>query len=219
MSRVLVIEDSPDYLPPNSYASARVIVGVDASAGVSSQTDPLPVVLRITGPARSVVQNGRILTTKLEGCIVNGAGENAQCVEALRLHFDTRARHQTECRFESHHPAKRGRPDHRARCLGAHRDAYHAGCHGSCRTRRRSAGCVLEILWVARFGRIGAGQFGGRGFADDNGACRFGERDTGGIKFCDIACVNRRAADRGHARYIDDVFHAERDAVQRPALC
>lgn len=69
----LVVEDSPDYLPPNSYAPARVIVGVDASAGVSSQTDPLPVVLRITGPARSVMHNGKVLTTRIEGCIVNGA--------------------------------------------------------------------------------------------------------------------------------------------------
>ena len=57
------VEDSPEYLPPNSYAPARVIVGVDASAGVTSQTDPLPVVLRITGPARSVVNNGKLLTT------------------------------------------------------------------------------------------------------------------------------------------------------------
>ena len=69
----LVIEDSPDYLPPNSYATARVIVGVDASAGVASQTDPLPVVLRITGPARSVLQNGRVLTTRIQGCVINGA--------------------------------------------------------------------------------------------------------------------------------------------------
>ncbi|MEO6716170.1 MAG: TrbI/VirB10 family protein [Novosphingobium sp.] len=69
----LVTEDSPDYLPPNSYASARVIVGVDAPAGVSSQTDPLPVILRITGPARSVVQNGKVLTTRIQGCVVNGA--------------------------------------------------------------------------------------------------------------------------------------------------
>jgi conjugal transfer pilus assembly protein TraB len=67
------VEDSPDYLPPNSYASARVIVGVDASAGVASQTDPLPVVLRITGPARSVMQNGKVLTTRIQGCVVNGA--------------------------------------------------------------------------------------------------------------------------------------------------
>jgi conjugal transfer pilus assembly protein TraB len=69
----LLIEDSPDYLPPNSYAPAKVIVGVDASAGVASQTDPLPVVLRITGPARSVMHNGRLLTTRLTGCVVNGA--------------------------------------------------------------------------------------------------------------------------------------------------
>lgn len=69
----VTVEDSPDYLPPNSYASARVIVGVDASAGVSSQTDPLPVVLRITGPARSVMQNGKVLTTRIQGCVVNGA--------------------------------------------------------------------------------------------------------------------------------------------------
>jgi conjugal transfer pilus assembly protein TraB len=53
--------------------SARVIVGVDASAGVASQTDPLPVVLRITGPARSVMQNGKVLTTRIQGCVVNGA--------------------------------------------------------------------------------------------------------------------------------------------------
>ncbi|WP_176593143.1 TraB/VirB10 family protein [Sphingobium sp. EM0848] len=68
-----VYTDSPNYLPPNSFARARVIVGVDASAGVNSQTDPLPVVLRITGPARSVFANGRLLTTRIEGCLINGA--------------------------------------------------------------------------------------------------------------------------------------------------
>ncbi|GAY24771.1 MULTISPECIES: TraB/VirB10 family protein [Sphingobium] len=68
-----VYTDSPNYLPPNSFARARVIVGVDASAGVNSQTDPLPVVLRITGPARSVFANGKLLTTKIEGCLINGA--------------------------------------------------------------------------------------------------------------------------------------------------
>ena len=68
-----VFSDSPDYLPANSFAKARVIVGVDASAGVSSQTDPLPVVLRIIGPARSVADNGKVLTTKVQGCLINGA--------------------------------------------------------------------------------------------------------------------------------------------------
>lgn len=68
-----VYSDSPDYLPANSFATARVIVGVDASVGVASQTDPLPVVLRITGPARSVADKGRVLTTKIQGCLINGA--------------------------------------------------------------------------------------------------------------------------------------------------
>jgi conjugal transfer pilus assembly protein TraB len=72
-SPALMLEASRDYLPPNSYAPARVIVGVDASTGVASQTDPLPVVLRITGPARSVVSGKRLLTTDLTGCLVNGA--------------------------------------------------------------------------------------------------------------------------------------------------
>ena len=68
-----VYTDSPNYLPPNSFASAKVIVGVDAAAGTASQTDPLPVVLRVTGPARSVLQNGKLLTTKIQGCLINGA--------------------------------------------------------------------------------------------------------------------------------------------------
>lgn len=78
-----VIEASPDYLPPNSYAPARVVVGVDASAGVVSQTDPLPVLLRITGSARSVVNNGKVLTTSLEGCVVSGAARGDLSAEKI----------------------------------------------------------------------------------------------------------------------------------------
>ncbi|MCY1669618.1 conjugal transfer protein TraB [Novosphingobium sp. SL115] len=68
-----VYTDSANYLPPNSIAVAKVIVGVDANAGVRSETDPLPVVLRITGPARSVYDRGRLLRTQISGCLVNGA--------------------------------------------------------------------------------------------------------------------------------------------------
>src|SRR3546814_20636815 len=66
--------DSINYLPPNSFARAKVIVGVDESAGVNSQTDPLPVVRRVKGTARSVLQNGRVLPTTLEGCIGHTIG-------------------------------------------------------------------------------------------------------------------------------------------------
>ena len=50
---------------------------------MSSQTDPLPVILRITSPARSVVNNGRVLTTRLEGCIVNGAARGDLSAEKI----------------------------------------------------------------------------------------------------------------------------------------
>src|SRR3546814_10993518 len=69
----LFASDSPNYLPANSYAKARVIVGVDAASNVQSQSDPLPVVLRIVGPARSVAQNGKVLTTRIDGWLVTGA--------------------------------------------------------------------------------------------------------------------------------------------------
>lgn len=78
-----VFTDSPNYLPANSYAKARVIVGVDAASNVQSQADPLPVVLRITGPARSVANGGKVLTTRIEGCLVNGAARGDLSAEKV----------------------------------------------------------------------------------------------------------------------------------------
>ena len=80
-----VYTDSPNYLPPNSFATAKVIVGVDAATGVNSQTDPLPVVMRITGPARSVLQNGKLLTTKIQGCLINGAARGELSSEKVYI--------------------------------------------------------------------------------------------------------------------------------------
>ena len=68
-----VYTDSPNYLPPNSMAKATVVVGVDATTNTRSQSDPLPVLLRITGPARSVYGDGKLLATRVQGCMVNGA--------------------------------------------------------------------------------------------------------------------------------------------------
>ncbi len=79
----LLLEASRDYLPPNSYAPATVIVGVDASTGVASQSDPLPVVLRITGPARSVMRGNKLLTTDITGCLVNGAARGDLSAEKV----------------------------------------------------------------------------------------------------------------------------------------
>ena len=75
-------EDEPDekaskplgtWLPAGSHAEAIVLAGVDASAGVASQGDPRPVLLRLTGPAWTAAEDGRALSVDLEGCTVTGA--------------------------------------------------------------------------------------------------------------------------------------------------
>lgn len=91
--------DSPNYLPPNSIAKARVIVGVDASAGVSMQSDPLPVVLRITGPARSVYRDGKFLATRIEGCLVNGAARGDLSSEKVYVKLQRMTCPQANGRF------------------------------------------------------------------------------------------------------------------------
>ena len=68
-----VIRDTETYVPPNSYVSARVLVGVDAATGVDVGSDPKPVLLRVTGPARSAFEEDRVLETDLIGCLINGA--------------------------------------------------------------------------------------------------------------------------------------------------
>ena len=47
--------------------------GSDASAGVSSQGDPRPVLLRLTSPARSAAEGGEALEADVAGCTLTGA--------------------------------------------------------------------------------------------------------------------------------------------------
>ena len=62
------------WLPAGSHAEAVVLSGVDASAGISSQGDPRPVLLRLTGPAwtaaPSASGDGAALSVDLAGCTV-----------------------------------------------------------------------------------------------------------------------------------------------------
>lgn len=62
-----------DFVPPNAYAAAEVLVGVDSATSVNSASDPKPVLLRLTGDAVSVGSDGRYQRTHLKGCLVNGA--------------------------------------------------------------------------------------------------------------------------------------------------
>ena len=61
------------WLPAGSHAEAVVLAGVDASAGVASQGDPRPVLLRLTGPAWTAAEDGAALEVDLAGCTVTGA--------------------------------------------------------------------------------------------------------------------------------------------------
>ena len=61
------------WLPAGSHAEAVVLAGVDASAGISSQGDPRPVLLRITSPAWTAAEDGTARQVDLAGCNVTGA--------------------------------------------------------------------------------------------------------------------------------------------------
>ena len=61
------------WLPAGAYAEAVVLAGVDASAGVASQGDPRPVLLRLTGRARSAAAEGKAMEADVAGCTLTGA--------------------------------------------------------------------------------------------------------------------------------------------------
>lgn len=62
------------YVPAGSYAPAMVIAGVDASAGVKSQENPVPVLLRLTGPVTTAAAGaGPGSRVDLTGCTVVGS--------------------------------------------------------------------------------------------------------------------------------------------------
>ncbi len=58
---------------PANAESANVPVFDDPSAGVASQGDPRPVLLRITGPAWTAAEGGTAQSVDLHGCTVTGA--------------------------------------------------------------------------------------------------------------------------------------------------
>lgn len=62
-----------NYVAVGSYASAVVVSGVDAGVGVNNQSNPRPVLFRVTGPAISTVASGQKQMTDIEGCLVTGA--------------------------------------------------------------------------------------------------------------------------------------------------
>ena len=77
------------WLPAGAHAEAVVLAGVDASAGVSSQGDPRPVLLRITGPAWTAAEGGAALQVDVDGCTVTGAAHGDLSSEKVYVRFRT----------------------------------------------------------------------------------------------------------------------------------
>ena len=77
------------WLPAGAHAEAVVLAGVDASAGVSSQGDPRPVLLRITGPAWTAAEGGTALQVDVDGCTVTGAAHGDLSSEKVYVRFRT----------------------------------------------------------------------------------------------------------------------------------
>ena len=77
------------WLPAGSHASAIVLAGVDAAAGVSSQGDPRPVLMRITGPAWTAAEDGTAMQVDVDGCTVTGAAHGDLSSEKVYVRFRT----------------------------------------------------------------------------------------------------------------------------------
>ena len=84
-----VAKSVSSWLPAGAHAEAVVLAGVDASAGVSSQGDPRPVLLRITGPAWTAAEDGTALQVDIDGCTVTGAAHGDLSSEKVYVRFRT----------------------------------------------------------------------------------------------------------------------------------
>ena len=77
------------WLPAGAHAEAVVLAGVDASAGVSSQGDPRPVLMRIAGPAWTAAEDGTAMQVDVDGCTVTGAAHGDLSSEKVYVRFRT----------------------------------------------------------------------------------------------------------------------------------
>ena len=77
------------WLPAGAHAQAVVLAGVDASAGVSSQGDPRPVLMRIAGPAWTAAEDGAALAVDIDGCTVTGAAHGDLSSEKVYVRLRT----------------------------------------------------------------------------------------------------------------------------------
>ncbi len=77
------------WLPAGSHAEAVVLAGVDAAAGVSSQGDPRPVLMRVVGPAWTAAEDGTAMQVDVAGCTVTGAAHGDLSSEKVYARLQT----------------------------------------------------------------------------------------------------------------------------------
>ena len=91
LEAIPVPKPTAGYVPAGSYAEAVVLAGADASAGVQSQGDPRPVLLRLTGPAYGAAVEGTAAATDVEGCTITGAAYGDLSSEKVYVRLQTMA--------------------------------------------------------------------------------------------------------------------------------
>lgn len=75
-----------NYIPAGSYAPAVVLSGADAATNVVNRENPIPVLLRITGPAVTAARGGsRGARVNIEGCTVQGSAIGDLSSERVRV--------------------------------------------------------------------------------------------------------------------------------------
>lgn len=84
------VRDLRSYIPAGSYASAVVISGVDASTGVVSRDNPVPVLVRVTGPAVTAAGgSGAGRRINITGCTVLGSAMGDLSSERVYVRLTT----------------------------------------------------------------------------------------------------------------------------------
>lgn len=76
------------YVPAGSYAPALVLTGADAKTGTENLANPIPVVLKLTGPAIGPSDGSRTTRINLEGCRVMGSAVADLSSERVSVRLD-----------------------------------------------------------------------------------------------------------------------------------
>jgi hypothetical protein len=190
--------------------------GLECLAGAGGQRLPRPVegdaehrcatLVRLPVLARDGTRPARHLGDR--------AREQADRVERPRERLQARRGQRAVGRLEADHAAVRGRPDDRATRLRADGERDEPCSHRGRRTRRRPARRAAGSVGVVGGRRVEEREFGGAGLADHGAPGAPDGLHDGGVAARLVAHVDRRAVRGGQRRTVEDVLHADGQALQ-----